>query len=70
MDLIKRKDAALQWAYDGLPLYTSYLDRNPRCAGRRSDKRYGDSPACVYPWSLPDVPPGFAVKTMSTKDCW
>lgn len=66
--IIKRKEGAQQWAYDGLPVYTSYLDRKPGdVLGGRSDKRHGDSPAMRAPVGPPpDVPPGFAVKTMST----
>ncbi len=66
--IINRSDGTLQWAYDGLPLYTSYLDRSPGdVLGGRSDKRHGDSPALRTPLGVPpDVPPGFTVKTMST----
>ena len=47
---IKRKDGALQWAFDGLPLYTSYLDQSPGdVLGGRADKRHGDSPALRVP---------------------
>ncbi len=66
--IIKRKEGTLQWAYNGLPVYTSYLDQKPGdVLGGRSDKRHGDSPAMRVPVGpSPDVPPGFAVKTMST----
>lgn len=66
--VIKRKDGSLQWAYNNLPLYTSYLDQLPGDVfGGRADKRGGDSPAMREPVGPPpDVPPGFAVKTMST----
>lgn len=66
--IIKRQEGSLQWAYEGLPVYTSYLDQRPGDVfGGRADKRGGDTPAMRQPIGPPpDVPPGFAVKTMST----
>lgn len=66
--IIKRKDGTQQWAYDGLALYTSYLDQRPGDVfGGRSSKRGNDSPVMREPVGPPpDVPPGFDVKTMST----
>lgn len=66
--LIERKDGRRQWAYEDLPVYTFYLDRRPGdVLGGRADKRGGDAPAGRRPIGPPpDVPAGFAVKTMST----
>lgn len=66
--LIARADGRQQWAYTGLPVYTFFLDhRAGDVLGARSDKRALDSPVLRLPIGpSPDVPPGFAVKTMST----
>jgi len=66
--ILKRKDGSLQWAYEGFAVYTSALDRRPGdVLGGRSDKRGGDSPIMREPIKPPpDVPPGFAVTTMSS----
>lgn len=66
--IVKREDGSSQWAYEGFPLYTSYLDQRPGdVLGGRSQKRANDSPVMREPIGPPpDVPPGFAVKTMST----
>jgi predicted lipoprotein with Yx(FWY)xxD motif len=66
--IVSRADGKLQWAYNKLPLYTFFLDqRAGDVLGARSDKRGLDSPVLRLPVGpAPDVPPGFAVKTMST----
>jgi predicted lipoprotein with Yx(FWY)xxD motif len=66
--IITRKDGMLQWAYRGLPLYTSHLDRLPGdVLGGRADRLILDAPAMRRPVGpAPDLPPGFSVKTMST----
>jgi len=66
--VITRKDGSRQWAYDDLPLYTFYLDKHAGdVLGARSDRPTLDAPAVRRPAGPPpDVPPGFAVKTMST----
>jgi predicted lipoprotein with Yx(FWY)xxD motif len=66
--LVERREGKRQWAYDGLPVYTFFLDRQAGdVLGARSDKRALDSPVLRLPVGPPpDVPPGFAVKTMST----
>jgi predicted lipoprotein with Yx(FWY)xxD motif len=64
--IIARKDGTRQWAFNGLPLYTFFLDqRRGDVLGARSDKRGLDAPVLRLPVGPPpDVPPGFAVKTM------
>lgn len=67
--VITRKDGSRQWAYDDLAVYTFYLDqRRGDVLGARSDQRHmADEPAVRRPIGPPpDVPPGFAVRTMST----
>jgi predicted lipoprotein with Yx(FWY)xxD motif len=66
--IIKRKDGSRQWAYEDLPVYTFYLDRRAGdVLGARADRLTIDTPALRRPVGPPpDVPPGFAVKTMST----
>jgi predicted lipoprotein with Yx(FWY)xxD motif len=63
--VIKRDDGAQQWAYDGLPVYTSALDRQPGdVLGGESYEHEGDQPANRHPIGPPaDVPPGFQVST-------
>ena len=63
--IIKRPDGARQWAYDGLPVYTSALDRQPGdVLGGERYQHEGDMPAIRYPIGPPaDVPPGFQVTT-------
>jgi predicted lipoprotein with Yx(FWY)xxD motif len=65
--VIKRPDGSLQWAYEGFPVYTSVLDERPGDVfGGRPEKRRGDFPIMREPVKPPpDVPPGFAVATMS-----
>jgi predicted lipoprotein with Yx(FWY)xxD motif len=64
--LIRRHDKRLQWAYDGLVLYTSSLDREPgdTIGGTKQDaRRGGDSPAHRIPIGPPaDVPGQFIVE--------
>ena len=66
--IIQRKDGGRQWAYDDLPVYTFHLDEQPGdVLGARADKLILDAPAARRPVGPPpDVPSGFAVKTMST----
>lgn len=66
--IVERQDGKRQWAYNGLPLYTFFLDRQAGdVLGARADKRGLDAPVLRLPVGPPpDVPPGFAVKTMST----
>ncbi len=63
--IITRQDGARQWAYDGLPVYTSALDRQPGdVLGGESYDHEGDEPALRHPIGPPpDVPPGFQVST-------
>ncbi|HEV7431680.1 MAG TPA: hypothetical protein VGN77_01455 [Steroidobacteraceae bacterium] len=63
--VIKRPDGARQWAYDGLPVYTSSLDRQPGdVLGGESYEHEGDEPAVRRPIGpAPDLPPGFQVST-------
>lgn len=66
--VIKRADGTLQWAYEGFAVYTSVLDQKPGDVfGGRPEKRRGDFPIMREPVKPPpDVPPGFAVATLST----
>jgi predicted lipoprotein with Yx(FWY)xxD motif len=61
--IITRDDRSRQWAYDGLPVYTSALDRQPGdVLGGENYEHEGDMPAVRHPIGpAPDVPPGFAV---------
>lgn len=63
--LIRRHDKRLQWAYDGLVLYTSSLDRAPgdTIGGTRGGHHGGDSPAHRIPIGpRADVPGQFIVE--------
>lgn len=64
--LIRRHDKRLQWAYDGLVLYTSALDRKPGDTiggSKQNARRGGDSPAYRAPIGpLADVPGQFIVE--------
>jgi len=63
--IVKREDGNRQWAFDGLPVYTSVLDARPGdvLGGERYDHE-GDDPAVRVPIGPPaDVPPGFKVTT-------
>lgn len=66
--LHERKDGSKQWVYDGYPLYTSDLDKNPGdvLGGTkiRSDSDGGVVRVPVGP--LPNVPPGFQVMSSTT----
>jgi len=66
--VIKRADGTLQWAYEGFAVYTSVLDQRPGDVfGGRPEKRRGDFPIMREPVKPPpDVPPGFAVTTLSS----
>lgn len=61
--VITREDRSRQWAYDGLPVYTSALDRQPGdVLGGENYENEGDMPAVRHPIGpRPDVPPGFLV---------
>ena len=63
--IITREDGGRQWAYDGLPVYTSVLDRRPGdVLGGESYAHEGDQPAVRHPIGPPaDVPPGFQVSS-------
>ena len=64
--LIRRHDKRLQWAYDGMVLYTSALDRQPgdTIGGTKLNaRRNGDAPAHRVPIGPPaDVPGQFIVE--------
>ena len=62
--IIKRHDGRKQWAYEGLVLYTSSMDREPgdTIGGSHQEARGGDSPAYRIPISPPaDIPGQFIV---------
>ncbi len=63
--IVKRPDGINQWAYDGLPVYTSVLDTQPGdVLGGESYDHEGDDPAVRHPIGPPaDVPPGFKVSS-------
>ena len=63
--IVQRKDGIKQWAFDGLPVYTSVLDRQPGdVLGGQSYEHEGDEPAVRRPVGPPsDLPPGFRVST-------
>jgi predicted lipoprotein with Yx(FWY)xxD motif len=60
---VERKDGRKQWAYDGFPLYTSFLDRQPGDTyGGTKRQLQGDFPAVRLPVGPPpNVPPELAV---------
>jgi len=63
--LIRRHDKRLQWAYDGLVLYTSSLDRQPgdTIGGSKIRHNGGDAPAARSPIGpRPDIPGQFIVE--------
>ena len=66
--LIARKDGAKQWAYDGYPVYTSNLDKQPGDALGGSNRRArGDAPGVREPIGPhPNIPPAFAVVMVGT----
>ena len=56
--VLKRQDDSLQWAYDGFPLYTSVLDKQPGDVfGGTYRRRGADSPAMREPVSPPPLIP-------------
>lgn len=61
--ILRRRDGARQWAYEGYPLYTSALDRQPGdVLGGTKRKLPGDAPGVRIPIApRPDVPPAFAI---------
>ena len=63
--VITRKDGTRQWVYDGLPAYTSALDRQPGdVLGGESYEHEGDGPAVRRPVGPhADLPPGFKAST-------
>ncbi len=76
--VVDRPDGRKQWAYEGWPLYTSVLDKQPGDVfGGTNTPEFGESPALRYPVG-PDenVPPQFAVQTtmmgrlVTTRDKW
>jgi predicted lipoprotein with Yx(FWY)xxD motif len=68
--IIARADGRKQWAYDGLPLYTSYLDSKPGQVngGLRRPWYDGDHtpPFRVPVGPAPAVPPAFKVISIAT----
>ncbi len=63
--IITRDDGRKQWAYDGLPVYTSVRDRQPGdVLGAENYEHEGDAPAVRRPIGPPpDLPPGFLVSS-------
>jgi predicted lipoprotein with Yx(FWY)xxD motif len=61
--IIKRRDSSPQWAYDGFPLYTSDLDKQPGDVfGATYRRRGADSPALREPVSpRPLIPAEFKI---------
>ena len=48
--IVQRRDGIKQWAYDGLPVYTSVLDTRPGdVLGGESYEHEGDEPAVRRP---------------------
>ncbi len=67
--VIPRRDGVRQWAYDGYPVYTSVLDRQPGDVLGGSNRKIGggDEPAIRKPVApRSNVPPAFAVKQVGT----
>ena len=66
--ITKRGGDSKQWAYDGYPLYTSILDRQPGDVfGATKRRRKADAPALREPAGPPpNVPPEFAVVPVAT----
>lgn len=66
--IIPRRDGGRQWAYEGYPVYTSILDRQPGDAlGGTKRKLPGDAPGVRIPIGPhPDIPPGFAIAEVGT----
>jgi len=66
--LVKRKDGRAQWAYDGLPVYTSDRDRKPGdVLGGTKAIIVGEQGAARFPVGPPpDVPPELEVAPFRT----
>ena len=66
--LIKRKSGEMQWAYDGLPLYSSDRDRQPGdVLGGTKSIIVGEQGAARFPMGPPaDVPPELEVVPFRT----
>src|SRR5437868_6951245 len=66
--VIQRDDGAEQWAYDGFPLYTSSLDRQPGDVhgGTKMDTAFDGGVARVPVGPALGVPPGFKVVPSSS----
>lgn len=66
--VVKRKDGRMQWAYDGLPVYTSDLDRKPGdVLGGTKAILVGEQGAVRFPVGPPsDVPPELEVVPFRT----
>lgn len=66
--LVERESGAMQWAYDGFPLYTSDLDKQPGdVLGGTKIRSGGDGGVVREPVGPPpDIPPGFEVISSTT----
>lgn len=66
--LVERENGAMQWAYDGFPLYTSDLDKKPGdVLGGTKITSGGDGGVVREPVGPPpDIPPGFDVISSTT----
>lgn len=66
--IVEREDGSKQWAYDGYPLYTSDLDKEPGdVLGGTKISSGGDGGVVRVPVGPPaDIPPGFDVISSTT----
>jgi predicted lipoprotein with Yx(FWY)xxD motif len=66
--VVKRPDGAMQWAYDGYPMYTSILDKRPGDANGGTRRRVGgEAGALREPVGPPArTPPGFIIIQVAT----
>src|SRR5690606_8208584 len=66
--LHERQDGSNQWVYDGYPLYTSDLDKQPGdVLGGTKISSGGDGGVVRVPVGpLPNIPPGFQVMSSTT----
>jgi predicted lipoprotein with Yx(FWY)xxD motif len=68
--IIARDDGRRQWAYDGLPLYTSYLDTRPGQVNGGMSRLWHDGdhtpPFRVPVGPAPAVPPAFKIVSIAT----
>lgn len=66
--IIRRRDGARQWAYDGYPVYTSGLDQRPGdVLGGTKRRLPGDAPGVRVPIGpRADIPPAFAIAEVGT----